>query len=111
MKADPTTETEVWSLCERLIDAYVARDSRAYMSLWAPDEDIVYIGSGPDEIGIGRGPIEAINQRTISEAESMSVISRWHTISRGGATSWVTGRSDVRRRVEGDGVHLGLRYQ
>src|SRR6476661_2329398 len=110
MKADPTTEAEVWALCERMIEAYGARDARAYMSFWAPDEDIVYIGSGPDEIGFGRGPIEAINQRTISEPESMSVIQRWHTISREGPTSWVTGESDVRVVVEGDEFEFRFRY-
>jgi class 3 adenylate cyclase len=109
MKADPTTEAEVWSLCERMIEAYGATDVRAYMSFWAPDEDILYIGSGPDEIGIGRGAIEAINQRTISEPESMSVISRWHTISREGPTAWVTGESDVRVVVEGDEFQFRFR--
>jgi class 3 adenylate cyclase/ketosteroid isomerase-like protein len=109
MKADPTTEAEVWSLCERMIEAYGARDARAYMSFWAPDEDIVYIGSGPDEIGFGRGPIEAINQRTISEPESMSVVSRWHVISREGPVSWVTGESDVRVVVEGDEFQFRFR--
>lgn len=110
MKADPTTETEIWSLCERMIDAYVARDARAYMTLWAPDEDIIFIGSGPDEIATGRGRIEAINDRLTSEADSMDVISRWHAISREGPVSWVTGESDVRVVVEGDEFHFPFRY-
>src|SRR5689334_3246738 len=102
MRADPETETEVWAVCERSIEAYLARDPRVYMALWAPDDDIVYIGSGPDEIGMGRGPIEAINSRTISEADSMNVASRWHVTSREGPVSWVTGESDVRVVVQGD---------
>ena len=98
MKADPTTETEVWSLCERSMAEYVERDARTYMTFWAPDEDIVYIGSGPDEIGVGHGQIEAINDRITSEAESIAVSSRWHTISREGPVSWVTGVRRARSR-------------
>src|SRR5262249_52205829 len=82
----------------------------AYMSFWAQDDDIMYIGSGPEEIAIGRAQIEAINDLTMSEPESMSVTPRWHVISREGPASWVTGESDVRVVVEGNELDFRFRY-
>ena len=110
MKADPTTEAEIWALCERIIEANVARDVPAYMSFWAPDDDILYIGSGPDEIATGRGPIEAINDRVYSEAQSMAILSRWHSVSREGPAAWVTGETDVQVIVEGEPFEFRFRY-
>ena len=110
MKADPTTEAEVSSLLERIVAAYVEQGAGAYMAFWAPDEDIAYIGSGPEEIGVGYDQILAINDRITSEPESMGVSMRWHTVSREGPVSWVTGEADVRVVVEGDELHQRFRY-
>jgi class 3 adenylate cyclase len=110
MKADPTTEAEVWSLCERIIAEYGERDARAYLAFWAPDDDIAYIGSGPTEVGIGREQIEAINDRIISEPDSMTATDIWHSISQEGPVAWVTGEADVRVVIEGAEYDSRFRY-
>ncbi len=110
MKADPATEAEVWALCERIINGYAELDARSYMTFWAPDDDVAYIGSGPDEIGIGQAQIEAINDRTMGEPESMAVTPRWHTISQEGSVSWVTGESDVRVVIDEEALDFRFRY-
>jgi class 3 adenylate cyclase len=110
MKADPTTEAEVWALCERMIAEYGQRDARHYMTFWAPDDDIAWIGSGPDEIAIGHDQVEAMNDRIISEPESITTSPRWHAISREGPVSWVTGEADVRVMIEGAEFHSRFRY-
>ena len=48
MKADQQTQTEVTQAFKGMFDAYKKRDLPGVLSFWAPDPDIIAIGSGGD---------------------------------------------------------------
>ena len=46
MKADPKTEAEVMNVMNQSMEAFVKRDLDALLALYAPDPDVVVIGTG-----------------------------------------------------------------
>ncbi len=53
MKADARTEAAVMSTLNRLIEAHVSRDMDSVLVCFAPDPDLVYIGTGVGEKRLG----------------------------------------------------------
>ena len=108
MKADPQTEAQVWSAFEHQIGTLGARDFAAYIGCWAPDADVIEIGSGADEICIGHAKIEAMNARALADAaeddasgsiDLQAIDLHWHTVSREGPVAWVSAEGAIRVAV------------
>ena len=91
MKADPRTEAEIDDLLTQLLDGVRERNLDAVMSHFAPDPDVVTIGTGQDEERTGRPAIRAQLERdnAQSEASSFTVVRR--SVSAAGSTAWANG--------------------
>ena len=53
MKADAKTEAEIMAVLNQLIEAYKKQDLDGALALYAPDPDVVTIGTGVDEKRVG----------------------------------------------------------
>lgn len=63
MKTDPKTEAAVMSVMNQLIEAFDKPDSDSGLALFAPDADVVFIGTGRDEKCVGLAEIKAEFER------------------------------------------------
>ena len=104
MKADAKTETEVMNVVKHCFDAFVKRDLNGFLSFFAPDPDVVLIGTGRDEKCIGLAEIKAFFERAFAQFEDASAKFGWYSISVAGSLAWVA--ADVILRVKTGGREI-----
>lgn len=93
MKADTKTEEAAMNIVKQCFEAFVKRDIDAVLAFFAPDPDVVVIGTGRDEKCIGLAEIKAILERAFAQFEDASVEFGWHSVSAVGSVALVA--SDV----------------
>jgi ketosteroid isomerase-like protein len=80
------------------------------LAVIAPDEDVVGIGTGPDEWRVGPEEFKAQLERDFAQSEALSVDYEPLVVSAAGPVAWVAGRARVQARVEGQDVSLTGRF-
>jgi ketosteroid isomerase-like protein len=110
MKASPPTQAAVQATLQQWKDAYTQRDVDGALAVIAPDEDVVGIGTGPDEWRVGPEEFKAQLERDFAQSEALSVDYEPLVVSAAGPVAWVAGRARVRARVEGQDVSLTGRF-
>jgi len=109
MKADPKTEAAVMNVINQLIRAFNERDLDTGLALFAPDPDVVFIGSGVDEKCIGVTEIEAELERAFAQSEESSIQLGWYSVSSAGSVAWVAGDADIKAKVNGQEINFSVR--
>ena len=69
MRLSTPKETEVLAVVQRFMDAYAKRDKDQLMALFAPDPDLLLIGTGVDEKRFGQSEAEAQLNRDWAQSE------------------------------------------
>ena len=110
MRASPQTQAAVEATLRQWADAYTARDLDQTLSLIAPDDDVVGIGTGQDEWRVGAEEFKAQLERDFSQAEALSVDYEPLVVSESGSVAWVAGRASVQARVDGQDVAMAGRF-
>jgi ketosteroid isomerase-like protein len=110
MQASPSTQAAVQATLQQWKDAYGRRDVDGALAVMAPDEDVVGIGTGPDEWRVGPEEFKAQLERDFAQSEALSVDYEPLVVSEAGPVAWVAGRARVRARVEGQDVSLTGRF-
>jgi ketosteroid isomerase-like protein len=110
MKASPRTQAAVQATLQQWKDAYSRRDLDAALAVVAPDDDVVGIGTGPDEWRVGPEEFKAQLERDFAQAEALSVDYQPLVVSEAGPVAWVAGRASVQARVEGQDVAMSGRF-
>jgi len=77
----PKIEAAVMNVMNQHVEAYAKRDLDALLSLFAPDPDVVFIGTGGDEKRIGLAEIKAQFERDFAQSETVSVELGWISVS------------------------------
>ena len=72
MKADAHTEAAVMATLEQFKQAYEQRDMARLLALFAPDPDVVLIGTGADEKRVGLAEIQTQAERDWSQSPVQS---------------------------------------
>lgn len=90
MKADAQTEAAVLATLEEFKQAYEQRDSGRLVALFAPDPDVVLLGTGADEKRVGLAAIRAQAERDWAQSEAFTVDWTWTSVSAAGSVAWVT---------------------
>jgi ketosteroid isomerase-like protein len=103
MYASAQTRAGVQAMLQQWKDAYSQRDLEGALAVIAPDEDVVGIGTGPDEWRVGPDQFKAQMERDFAQAEALSVAYEPLVVSEAGPVAWVAGRASVQARVEGWG--------
>jgi uncharacterized protein (TIGR02246 family) len=98
MKADAKTEAEVMNTVMQCFDAFTKRDLNTMLSFFAPDPDVVVIGTGRDEKGIGFAEVRDIFERAFSQFNEASFEFGWHSVSVAGPLAWLA--ADITLHVE-----------
>ena len=106
MGADPKTEAAVMNVMKQFVEAFAKRDLDALLALYAPDPDVVVIGTGADEKRIGRAEIKALFERDLAQLEDASVRFGWHSVSAAGSVAWVA--ADVILHVKTSGWQISF---
>jgi ketosteroid isomerase-like protein len=110
MKASPPTQSAVQATLQQWKDAYSRRDLDGALAVIAPDEDVVGIGTGPDEWRVGPEAFRAQLERDFAQSEALSVDYEPLVVSEAGQVAWVAGRTTVQARVDGQDLALTGRF-
>ena len=109
MKADTKTEAAVMAVMNQLIAAFTKMDLDSTIVHFAPDPDVVMIGSGADEKGIGLTEIKALVERALAQSEEISMQLGWYSVSSAGSIAWVASDAVVQAKVSGKEISLPIR--
>ena len=97
MKTVTQTENEVLAVLHRFMETYAKRDEQGMMELFAPDPDVVLIGTGVDEkrSAPARSWPRRIGDWTQSEYAFFELID--YSISGAGPVVWLSCEMDRQR--------------
>ena len=109
MKADPKTEAAVMTVMNQSIEAFAKRDLDALLALYAPDPDLVVIGTGGDEKRVGLAEVKALFERDFAQFENAFLRFGWHTVSAAGSVAWVSADLILRANTGGREIKLQVR--
>lgn len=109
MYADDQTKKEVEAVITKMTEAYKARKISDMMACFAPDDDVVLIGTGMDEKRIGSEQIRMQAERDCSQTDSieMSVVPK--TISAAGSVAWAFCDGTFNIQAGGQAIKLPAR--
>ncbi len=93
LKADQKTQSEVLQSFKGMFEAYKKKDLQATLSYWALDPDIVVIGTGEDEKGMGTSYLTESLQRDWAQGEVQSIGVKNFSVSALGTVAWLS--SDI----------------
>jgi ketosteroid isomerase-like protein len=110
MKASPRTHAAVQATLQQWKDAYSQQDLDGALAVIAPDDDVVGIGTGPDEWRVGPQEFKAQLERDFAHSEALSVDYQPLVMSEAGPVAWVAGRATVQARVDGQDLTLTGRF-
>ena len=110
MKADAKTEAAVMSTLRKLFEGYESRDMDSLLSGFAPDPDLVLIGTGADEKGLGLNEVRSHLERSWAQSEAASIELGWSRVSAAGSVAWVAGDAIIHARVNGQEISFPVRF-
>ena len=110
MRASPQTQAAVQATLQQWKNAYTQRDLDGALAVIAPDDDVVGIGTGPDEWRVGPEEVKAQLERDFAQSEDLSVDYEPLVVSEAGPVAWVAGRATVQARVDGQDLTLTGRF-
>jgi uncharacterized protein (TIGR02246 family) len=110
MKADIKTETAVMSVMNQFFIAFENRDPEGVLAIFAPDPDVVFIGTGVDEKCIGPVEIRAELERAFAQSEEVSIESGWYSVSAAGPVAWVAVDVDIQAKVGEQEINFPVRF-
>jgi ketosteroid isomerase-like protein len=90
MKADQQTQTEVTQTFKGMFEAYKKQDLQGVLSFWAPDPDIVVIGSGEDEKGVGVAQLTDSLNRDWAQGVVSSIGVKNFIVSAAASVAWLS---------------------
>lgn len=99
MLADATTTEEVLDVLNTYRTAYTRRDMPALLATFAPDADLVILGTGQDERTVGWDTLQAQFQRDFDQVDTLEWDWGWHTISSAGPVAWVLFDTQIHARM------------
>jgi ketosteroid isomerase-like protein len=109
MKADAQTTAAVLAVLDELNEAYRQRNMERFLALFAPDPDMVFIGTGADEKRVGLAELKAQAERDWSQTESLLWEWGWSSVSAAGSVAWVSVDAVAHARVAGQEIALPIR--
>ena len=110
MNACPQTQAAVQATLQQWKDAYTQRDLDRALAVIAPDDDVVGIGTGPDEWRVGPEEFRAQIERDFAQSEALSLNYEPLVVSEAGPVAWVAGRATVQARIDGQDLTLTGRF-
>ncbi len=98
MRADPETEAAVMNVVKQCFEAFTGKDLDSILAFVAPDPDVILIGTGGDEKGVGLAEVRNILERAFTQFEEASFDFGWHSVSAAGSVAMLA--ADVTLHVK-----------
>lgn len=89
MKADAKTREAAIAVVAAMTAAYKARDLKGLTACFAPDDDVVLIGTGADETRFGPEQIALQAKRDWDQTDSIAIVLESTAVSSAGPVAWV----------------------
>jgi uncharacterized protein (TIGR02246 family) len=89
MRADPKTEATVMNIVKQCFEVFTRKDLDAVLAFFAPDLDVILIGTGGDEKCVGLDEVRNILGRSFAQFEEASYEFGWHSVSTAGSVAMV----------------------
>lgn len=102
MKADAKTSQEIEDVLKRYAQGYAKKDVGTLMEIMAPDEDLIFIGTGKDEWVQGSTELKKGFERDLSQAESIKVDFGDLPISAAGNVAWTSTMMTMHAEINGE---------
>ncbi len=102
MLADDSIRGEILAVLTRLAQAYQAKDAQAALALCVPDESLLMIGTGSDEIRKGSEAVRLGLERDFAQADTMSVSYSDIQVACEGTVAWAYASCQARIRFKGE---------
>lgn len=90
MNTSMETDEAVFRTLREFADAYSKRDLEKILKTYAPDPDVVCIGTGTNQICVGSAEVKAEFEREFARPEMLRIIPNWGKITVKGHIAWVT---------------------
>jgi len=110
MKAEAKTEAEVMSVINQFVESFNKRDVDRCLSFFAPDPDLVFIGTGKDEICIGLTELKAEIERAFNQSKQSSIHLGWYSVSAAGSVAWVAADATIKAQVSEKELSFPVRF-
>ena len=111
MRAEPRIEEAVKALLEKMNNAYMKKDTNAYMSCYSRDADLVALGTGKHEKYLGPANLKAgLILGDFAQANNVQTKFTWMSVSASGPVAWVAADMHVTAEVEGQTQELDGRF-
>lgn len=109
MRISTLTETEVLAAVQQFLDAYARRDKEQLMDLFAPDPDLLLIGTGVDEKRVGRSEVETQVNRDWAQSEYAFFELVDYQLSGAGPVVWFVADMVANAQTAGESVRFMVR--
>lgn len=110
MKAEEKIGQEIKDLLADYVEGYATKDVGRLLSHIAPDPDVTFIGSGPDEWVIGLDALRSGIERDLTQADEVRIDFSDVAVSARGDVAWLASRLVFRVVVGENKVILHGRF-
>ncbi len=110
MKPDAETEAAILASLDRFVEAWAHRDVQSALETFAPDDDVLIFGTGPDERRVGLEELRSQLERDYSQAEPATVTYQRTLISVRGPVAWMAVEAIVSWQTGGAEFNLPIRW-
>ncbi len=99
MKADASTEDAILGLLSGFSANFTKQDVEGALGLFAPDAEVVMMGSEDWEMGVGRENIRGVFKRLLSRRETYRWEWKWHMLAASGSVAWILAKGECHTRT------------
>jgi class 3 adenylate cyclase/ketosteroid isomerase-like protein len=110
VKADAETEAAVLATMDRFIEGYANRDVQSITGLYAPDDDVLLFGTGPDEKRVGLAEIKSQLERDFSQTEAAAITLERAKVWARGPVAWMAVETIISWETGGSEFSIPLRW-
>lgn len=89
MATGTEVESAVREILDRFATAYAAKDVEAVMRLFVPGDDVQLVGTGADEIRLGRDAVRHQVERDFAQSDRLSLTYEQTHVGGAGDLAWV----------------------
>jgi ketosteroid isomerase-like protein len=110
MLADKKTEAEVIASLNLFISNYNRKDLEGTLAQLAPDQDLMIIGTGADQVIVGIQAARTLLKQDFEQAASLSVKLGKTVVSAAASVAWITTDSNWQVNVSGREMSFDWRW-
>lgn len=105
-----TDQDQIRATLEEYAEAYCAKDTARLMAIFVDGEAISLIGTGADELCVGRAAVAAVFDRNFHDATATRFEWHWQDIAIHGDAATVATTVSIHLEIDGEKVVVPVRW-